>query len=120
MNYQVLHGTPNPDIIFSFENNRVAFFTDNRETAERFAEAKDSGGLFEGEKATIIHAEITIYDPLFLNEDDWERLADSTVIDKKTIMADGYDGVICKNDYGVTYYVIFNESQIKIINKETK
>ncbi len=117
MVFNAFHGTTNPNLIFSFEYNRVAYFTDDYLIASTFAYAEDCGGLLPGEKARIIQVEITINNPLIINEDDWEETADVTNINKQQITNEGYDGIICKNSCRITYYVVFENKQVNIINR---
>ena len=80
--YLVVHGTPNYDVKFvaTSTDKNVVYFTDDISVANLFANATDFGGLFPGEIATIIHAEIHLKNPLYINEDYWEEIADSTNI----------------------------------------
>ncbi|WP_320888916.1 hypothetical protein [Bacteroides sp.] len=117
--YTVFHGTPKPHITFKFlkRGRHAAYFTDDRDVAEGFAFMIDAGGLMDGEKATLLEAEITFSNPLAIPESQWEEIGDSCSIDQKKIMEQGYDGIICTNSVGCTYFVVFSYSQIRIINK---
>ena len=115
----VYHGTPNPDVQFLTDENRVIYFTDNRTIAEHFARAEDRGGLLTGEVPTLIHARIILRHPYVINtEEEWMEIADDTVIRKKELIAQGYDSILHRNEVGVAYYAIFDVNNCKIIQRE--
>lgn len=118
MNYTVLHGTTDPDLIFSFENNRAAYFTDFMSVAKYFATMEDFGGLLPGEVATIVHAKIQINNPLIIGDDEWEEVGDICYLDKSSIIKQGFDGIISKNSSNCTYYVAFHKHQVSILKRE--
>jgi hypothetical protein len=120
MKYRVFHGTTSPNVNFTFNDqpNSVSYFTDIKDVAAYFARMEDHGGLLPGEVATIIHAEIILNNPLVIHEDIWEDVADSCYINKNVHIENGHDGILCKNSSDCTCYVIFNESQLSIIERE--
>lgn len=114
------HGTPNPNVQFSTDGNRVIYFTDGRNIAGAFARAEGRGGLLRGESPTLIQARIVIRNPLIIHTDEeWMQVADSTTIDKQALIAQGYNSIVCSNETGVFYYVVFDKSDCQIIQKET-
>lgn len=113
------HGTPNPNVQFLTNENRVIYFTDDRSIAEHFARAEDRGGLLAGEIPMLIHARIILRHPYVINtEEEWMEIADDTVIHKKGLIAQGYDSILHRNEAGVAYYAIFDANNCKIIQRE--
>lgn len=114
------HGTPNPQVQFSTDGNRVIYFTDDRAVAEDFARAEGRGGLLAGEVPTLIHARIILRNPYIIKtEEEWMNIADDTVIHKQELIIQGYDSILYRNEMEVTYYAIFDLNDCKIIQRET-
>jgi len=115
-----MHGTTNPDVNFIFPDSPagVAYFTDSKEVATYFATMQDFGGLLPGEKATIVHAELKLSNPLIITEETWEDVADSCNINKLQYIAQSFDSIICTNTSDCTYYVLFYSYQLSEIRKE--
>lgn len=115
----VYHGSPNPNVQFTTDGDRVIYFTDSRTVAEEFARAEGHGGLQPGETPTLIHARITLQ-RLYVarSEDEWLKEADDAVIDKRKWVAEGYDGICYRNEHDVTYYAVFDSSNCEILKRE--
>lgn len=115
----VLHGTTDPEVEFcTRDNDAVIYFTDDRETAKKFAYAQDCGGLGLDELPIIIHATILLRNPYYIHtEEEWAKLGDISVIDKSKFH--GYDGIIFrKDDSDATCYVLFDAANCKITERE--
>ena len=115
----VYHGTPDPGVRFTTDDERVIYFTDSRTVAEEFARAEGRGGLRPGEAAMLIHARITLRHLHVIRfEEEWLSGADDANIDKRKWMAEGYDGICYRNEHDVTYYAVFNVGDCEIIRRE--
>lgn len=115
INKVVYHGSPNPNIKFDFTDNRVAFFTDNKDLAGDFANAKDRGGIMKGEISTIYEKNINLENPYIITTDsEYEDLMmDISSEDVERLKKDGYDGVafLPKNEEegDSNYYAVFSD-----------
>jgi hypothetical protein len=101
------------------DGGRIVYFTDDRDVVARFAFASERGGLLPGEVPTLIHARITLHNPLVLCDGEWMAVADDTVIEKRKLIEQGYDGVVGMDVLEPTYIAVFRNDGYRIVRRET-
>lgn len=111
----VYHGSQNA-YLTEFEQDRIAYFTDNKTLADAFADRSEWGeSLLEGEIPTTYDVYLSIKNPLFItSEEQYEMVMMDTNANRSDLIKQGYDGIIYKpKDGGSNYYAVFNPTQIK-------
>lgn len=110
----VYHGSQNSSI--QFDNDRTAYFTDNKKTASSFSDRSFMGeSLLPGEIPTVYPVFLNIRTPRNLSkESEYESLFQDTG-NQENVKKSGNDGMVYKPaEGGDNYYAAFSPNQIKL------
>ncbi len=118
MKFIAYHGSQHKSFKY---DNRALYFTTSKKQAESYAKREWDEGLIEGEVPVVYTAEVTINNPIVINDSDqFFDFCDSNMNEwyKDEIIEQGYDSVLFESDDGTKLVCVFNESQFKIIDTE--